>query len=185
MPTLIISLERGIVNIPNKTSTTSVPGFAGTYATIFSGLDDKLNEEQKARVQELVEELDALVPRTDAVVVMNVYRGGCDESQITATENGYLRLGIELLKAPSALHFVDGKDIQLDVNLEGLVSEQSDINFYVFHLDNTLRPDTPADPHAKQPWPDKVIGPACGLVCLLLVYVLAVGVTTIGRWIFK
>ena len=74
------------------------------------------NEDQKARVQELVEEPDGLVPRTGAVVIMNVYEGGCDESRITATETGYLRLGIEMLRAPSALRFVDGRDIQIDVN---------------------------------------------------------------------
>lgn len=145
-----------------------------------------MNEEQKARVQELVKELDALVPRTDAVVVMSVYGGGCDESQITATENGYLRLGIEMLKAPSALRVIDGADIQLDVSLEGLVSEQSDINFHVFHLDDTLKPDTaPIAPQARQPWQDTVIGTACGLVCLLLLYVMIVGLKTIGHWIFR
>ncbi len=145
-----------------------------------------MNDEEKARVQELVEELDALVPHADAVAVMNVYGGGCDEGQITATENGYLRLGIALMKAPSALRFVDGRVIQLDVDLEGLVSERSDINFHLFHLDDTLKPDAaPSAPKAKQPWQDKLIGTACGLLCLLLLYVVAVGFVTIGRWIFR
>ena len=145
-----------------------------------------MNEEQKARVQELVEEIDSLVPRTDAVVVMNVYGGGCDESQITATENGYLRLGIEMLKAPSALHFVDGRNIQLDVNLEGLVSEQSDINFHIFHLDDTLKPDAAlVVPQAKQPWRDKIIGAGCVLFCVLLIYVFGVGFVTIAHWILR
>ena len=143
-------------------------------------------EDQKARIQELVAELDRLVPRTDAVVVMSVYGGGCDESRITATENGYLRLGIEMLKAPSALRFIDGADTQLDVRLEGLVSEQSDINFHMFHLDDTLKPDAaPVVPQAKQPWSDKVVGTACGLLCLLLLYVVAVGFVTIGSWLSK
>ena len=148
--------------------------------------EKKLMEDQKARVQELVEELDNLIPRTDAVVVMNVYGGGCDESQITATETGYLRLGIELLKAPSALRFIDGRDIQLDVNLEGLVSEQSDINFHLFHLDDTLKTDAaPVAPQVRQPWQDQVIGTAACLLCLLLAYVMVIGFVTIGRWIFR
>ena len=143
-------------------------------------------EDQKARVQKLVEEIDALVPRTDAVVVMNVYGGGCDESQITATENGYLRLGIEMLKAPSALRFIDGRDIQLDVNLEGLVSEQSDINFHVFHLDDTLKPDAVSvTPQARQPWQDKVVGAGCVVFCVLLIYVFGVGFITIAHWILR
>lgn len=145
-----------------------------------------MNEDQKARVQKLVEELDTLVPHTDAVVVMDVYGGGCDESQITATENGYLRLGIELLKAPSALRFIDGRDVQLDVNLEGLVSEQSDINFHLFHLDDTLKPDAvPVAIQAKQPWQDQVIGAGCVLSSVLLIYVFGVGFITIAHWIFR
>lgn len=145
-----------------------------------------MNEDQKTRVQELVEELDRLVPRTDAVVVMSVYGGGCDESQITATENGYLRLGIEMLKAPSALRFVDGRDIQLDVNLESLVSEQSDISFHLFHLDDTLNPDAaPAAPQARQPWQDQVIGAGCVLFCVLLIYVFGVGFVIITHWILR
>ena len=145
-----------------------------------------MNEDQKTRVRELVEELDRLVPRTDAVVVMNTYGGGCDESQITATENGYFRLGIEMLKAPSALRFVDGRNIQLDVRLEGLVSEQSDINFHLFHLDDTLKPDVaPAAPYVRQPWQDKVIGAGCVLFCVLLIYVFGVGFVTIAHWILR
>ncbi len=145
-----------------------------------------MNDEDKARIQTLVQELDQLVPRTDAVVVMSVYGGGCDESQITATENGYLRLGIEMLKAPSAPRLGAGEDARIDVNLEALVSEQSDINFHVFHLDNTLKPDAAqVAPQARQPWPDKIVGTACGLVCLLLLYVMAVGFVTIGSWLSK
>lgn len=144
-----------------------------------------MNGEQKVRVQELVEELDRLVPRMDAVVLMNVYGGGCDESQITATETGYFRLGIELLKAPSALHFSDGKDSQLDMSLEGLISEQSDINFHLFHLDNTLTPDAPFVPGPKQPWKQRLAVLAGSLLCLLLLCVFGVGVATIGRWILR
>ena len=138
-----------------------------------------MNEDQKARVQALIKELDRLLPHTDAVVVMNVYGAGCDESQITATENGYLRLGIALMKAPFAPHFIESRGIQLDV------SEQSDINFHLFQLDDTLKPDTPFVALPKPPWTDKVVGTACGFLCLLLLYVVAVGFLTIVQWIFR
>ncbi len=145
-----------------------------------------MNEAQKARVQELVEELDSLVPCTEAHVVMNVYGGGCDEGQITATENGYLRLGIALLQAPFLPPVTEGKAGQLDLTLEGLVSEQSDINFHLFLLDDTLTPDAvPAAPHIKQPWSDKLVGTGCVLSCLLLVYIMAVGFVTIVHWILR
>ena len=102
------------------------------------------DEPEKIRIQALVEELDRLVPRTEAVVLLTQY-GGCDESQITATETGYLRLGIEVLKPAVAPPLADSSG-QLDVDWEYLVSEHPDVFFHTFHLNNSLHPDTPYFP---------------------------------------
>ena len=76
-----------------------------------------MTETDKARIQELAHELDALVPRTDAIVLMNQYGGGCDKSQITATETGYLQMGIDLLKAPLLMGIeADKSAVSLDVD---------------------------------------------------------------------
>ena len=145
-----------------------------------------MNEEQKARVQELVAELDSLVPRTDAVVVLRQYGGGCDESEMISTETGYLRLGIELLKAPLLPSAKDDKEaLTLDVDWEYLIAERSDIGFHLFHLDNTLEPDAAFVPEPKPPWKNRAAELACSLVCLLLMTVFGAGVIAIMQWIFR
>jgi hypothetical protein len=50
-------------------------------------------------IQRLVRRLDQLVERDGAVVKLEVYGGGPDETRITGTKHGYLRLGIEMLTA--------------------------------------------------------------------------------------
>lgn len=144
-----------------------------------------ITETDKARIQELAHELDALVPRTDAIVLMNQYRGGCDESQITATETGYLRMGIELLKASVVPPLANGTSVQLDVDWEYLIAERSDIGFHMFHVDNALEPDAASVPRPHEAWQDRVAGLACGLACLLLVTVFGVGIITVIQWIFR
>ena len=51
------------------------------------------------RVREAIDLLDAEVPRAGARVRLHQYGGGPDEGQIVANETGYLRLGVEFLKA--------------------------------------------------------------------------------------
>ena len=144
-----------------------------------------MDDEDKAQIQALVQELNQIVPRTDAVVLLTQYGGGCDESQITATETGYLRLGIELLKAAVAPPFVDNSGVQIGVDWEYLVSEQSNVNFHMFHLDNSLRPDTPYIVKSRSNWKDRLSLFGSILLTLLLVSALAIGLATMLRWIFR
>ena len=144
-----------------------------------------MNEEQKARAQELIAELDSLVPRTNAVAEMRQYGGGCDESELIATETGYLRLGIELLKAPFLPPLPDAETVQIAVDVEYSTVERSDICFQRFHLDNTLKPDAAYVPDPQQGWKDKLVGAVAGLGCLLLVYMFGVGVVTVLQWLFR
>jgi len=145
-----------------------------------------MSEEQKARVQDLVAELDSLVPRTDAVVVLRQYGGGCDESEMIGTETGYLRLGIELLKAPLLPSAKDDKEaLTLDVDWEYLIAERSDVSFHMFHVDNALEPDATYVPTPRQAWKDKAAGFACGAVCLLLITVFGIGIVTVIQWMLR
>ena len=144
-----------------------------------------MNEEQKTRVRELTAELDSLVPTTNAVVEMRQYGGGCDESELIATETGYLRLGIELLKAPFLPPLPDAEAVQIAVDIEYLTVERSDVGFQRFRLDDTLQPDAAYVPKARQVWKDRIGAAVAGSGCLLLVYVFGVGVVTVLQWIFK
>lgn len=144
-----------------------------------------MNEERKIRVQELTAELDSLVPRTNAVAEMRQYGGGCDESELIATETGCLRLGIELLKAPFPSPLPDAETVQIDVDIKYLTVERSDVCFQRFRLDDTLKPDAASVPKPRQGWKDKAIGSACVFACLLLIYVFGVGIVTVLQWVFR
>lgn len=82
------------------------------------------------RIKSLVSELDEAVPRNDARVLLQVYGGGPDESQIVATATGYLRLGIELMKAGVAPASPDAAaPASVPVDLAYLVQPGSSIHF--------------------------------------------------------
>lgn len=81
-------------------------------------------------IKRLVSELDNAVPKDDARVLLDVYGGGPDESRIIATAPGYLRLGIELMKAGVAPASPDSAaPASVDVDLEYLVHPGSTIHF--------------------------------------------------------
>ncbi|WP_028313241.1 hypothetical protein [Desulfatibacillum aliphaticivorans] len=90
------------------------------------------------KVKDFISSLDESVPKEGAAVRMDQYGGGPDESGIRANQAGYLRLGIEFLKAAyaePAYRDKGGDDVDreyLDVDLEYLVSLESDVNFDSF-----------------------------------------------------
>lgn len=53
---------------------------------------------ESEKIKRLLAELDGLVPKDGAAVLLKQYGGGPDESQIVANEQGYLRFGIEIAK---------------------------------------------------------------------------------------
>ena len=54
------------------------------------------------KIKAIIKQLDDEVPREGAKVILEQYGGGPDESQIVANQKGYLRLGVEFLKAAFA-----------------------------------------------------------------------------------
>jgi len=85
-----------------------------------------VHEREKASAESLVTELDDLVPRDGACVTLRQYGGGPDESRITANQRGYLRLGIEFLKAAFA---PTNKENSLKADIGYLLTEDSDVGF--------------------------------------------------------
>ncbi|HEX6963746.1 MAG TPA: hypothetical protein VF175_17900 [Lacipirellula sp.] len=61
----------------------------------------------RAHIEPIVAALDQTVPKEGARMFIRQYGGGPDECVVVANEAGYLRLGIELLKAalaPTGFH---------------------------------------------------------------------------------
>ena len=82
-------------------------------------------------VQQAIALIDREVPRAGARVLLRQYGGGPDEGQFVANESGFLRFGIEFLKSALAEPREGGA---VDVDLEYLVSSDSDIGFDDFQL---------------------------------------------------
>ena len=83
----------------------------------------------KTRVEEAIAALDREVSREGARVKLSQYGGGPDEGQIIANEAGFLRLGVELLKAAFAPSSAGGHPFMVEADIQYLVTEDSDINF--------------------------------------------------------
>ena len=82
---------------------------------------------------DIANKLDAGVSKENAAVRFYQYVGDGEEGSVTATRAGYLRLGIEFLKAGSAPPKAD-KDDLIDVELQYLIDDNSSITFSTFEM---------------------------------------------------
>jgi len=132
-------------------------------------------ENNAIAAEELVSKLDALVPRDGARVSLAQYGGGPDESRVIANQRGYLRLGIEFLKAAFAPH---EKQHLVKADIRYLLTEDSDVSFDWFERREDLPKRT-----AEEGKRVSVVGTIFGFTVLALVASCAlVGLITIVRW---
>ena len=80
------------------------------------------------RIQDAIRFLDAEVPRQHAKVKLEQYGGGPDESRMIANKLGFLRFGIEFLKAAHARPSDQQSNI-VDIELDYLLTTDSSISF--------------------------------------------------------
>jgi hypothetical protein len=128
-------------------------------------------------IRRLVAELDAAVSREGAFVHLTQYGGGPDESSIIANQAGYLRLGVELMKAGLAPPDTDAPAVKLD--LEGLLTPHSDLQFDWCER----RVEPPAYKGQLSPAANRIISAGCFLFFLLSVALAIVGLSTVIRWL--
>ncbi len=99
-------------------------------------------------LKRLIEELDESVSKENAKVRLSQYG---DEACVVATQNGYLRFGIELLKGgitPTST----GTPEMIDVDLHYLLDDGSTIYFDTFERVQKL-----SDENFKESWTDKLV----------------------------
>jgi len=128
------------------------------------------------QIQEAIDLLDSSIPREGARVKLHQYGGGPDEGQVIANEAGFLRLGIEFLKAAFAAPDSRGEPNAVNVDIDYLVTEDSSINFDWFE-----RQDLPS---AEPTSPGSRIVPVligCSFIVAALLAV--VGFITVVRWL--
>ncbi len=109
----------------NCTGTINEKGYCNVCGKSSSEIIKLRNEESKLR--QIIENLDQSVSKEGAFVRITNYGGGVSENRIIANRNGYLRLGIEFLKAAFAeKHYLQEKfPNMIDVDLDYLLKHSS------------------------------------------------------------
>lgn len=123
------------------------------------------------RIRQLIDELDRIVKKDGARIILNQYGGGPDESEIKGNTNGYLRFGIELMKCA----FVEPEDKTnpnaIKVDFRGLVSERSNIEFDYFYRYNEL---------VEEAFPTVTLGSRIFMYVVIGIALMALGFMLIG-----
>lgn len=85
----------------------------------------------------IVNRLDQDISRNNAKVTIQKYGGDLTEAFVVGTPNGYLRLGVEFLKAGLVPHASLEKS-EIDVDVEYLIDDDSDVQFDYFERKDQL-----------------------------------------------
>ena len=124
-------------------------------------------------IQRIVDELDRGILKENARVSLQRYGGDLDEAFIVATERGYLRMGVEFLKAGLTPYLHTEKSRgkrpnEINVDLEYLITEDSDVQFDYFERTENIKIET-----YQKSWMDKLIPIAVlGVIILILGFAL-------------
>ena len=130
----------------------------------------------RERISAIVTELEQLVPTENASVLFSQYGGGPDETKVVATEEGYLRLGLEFMKAASAPPLKKSEPTAIAVNLASLVSQESSVSFNWFERVERL------DQQLKLSRPSAILRWGLAIAGGLLIAMALVGLITTIRW---
>jgi hypothetical protein len=125
----------------------------------------------------LVNRLDALIPRNNANLKLEQYGGGPDESRIIGTQNGYLRLGIEFMRAAIAPKTEPKERDFIEVDLGYLISEDSDVGF-----DSFERVENFSVPSRQVSIRDRIIPIVMIALFIGFCFCAVVGIATIIGW---
>ena len=133
---------------------------------------------ETSELNAIVTRLDQDISRNNAKVTIQKYGGDLDESFVLGTANGYLRLGVEFLKAGLS-PYASPERAAIDVDVEYLIHDDSDVHFDYFERREDLTVKI-----YKGSFVDKLI-PLVLLAIVVLVLVLAiVGLRTVFRALF-
>lgn len=132
-------------------------------------------------IREVIAGLDGAVPRDGARVSLVQYGGGPDESQIIANQDGYLRLGIECMKAAFSAKGASDSNTPnaIVLDLGYLLTSDSTIHFdWCERREPESNPDRPGS-IGDRLVPALLLGFVTGFLGLTLI-----GLVTVLRWLF-
>lgn len=138
-----------------------------------------MNSPDIEQIKKSVAELDAAAPRAGARVQLSQYGGGPDECKMVANQRGYLRLGIELLRAALAPPSPQTQE-RIQVDLRYLLTDDSTVRFDWFERREELAADTRAERKSSRLVPVILV---LGLVAILTLAMIGLG--TVIVWMTR
>lgn len=156
-------------------------------------------------IERLIRELDTIIPREGAHVRLEQLDGGPEESVVSANREGYLRLGVEFLKAGIApepestvveeapLAEPESSDATengeeavprerlspVNVDLDYLITGDSLVKFTVFRRGNLLVSETPE----RRIPVDRLLTVGCLIVASIAAFFAVIGFSEVITWI--
>jgi len=130
-------------------------------------------------IKQIVDELDRSVPKENAKVSLQKYGGDVNEAFVVATEHGYLRLGIEFLKAGFAPYVPPEKTMgkrpyAIEVEIDYLITEDSDVRFDYFERNEDVKVKTYEESFVDKLIPVGILGVMLSILALALVGLVAI-----------
>jgi hypothetical protein len=134
------------------------------------------------RIRALVKQLDDAVPREgDVVVDANPDDEGC--TVVKANRTGYLRLGIELLKAADAPLRSEVRSEMLELDLSYLTGLEGRCYSFERHQDVRARRASKSDSGGTEEGPARGACLVLALVAVFMIVSLLVGAIAVLRWL--
>ncbi len=144
-----------------------------------------MTEEQHKWLLLTVRDLDAVIPNPEAAVQMMF-----DEESytFTATQQGYLRLGVEMMKAATLTSGEKEEDgvLRLDWDLGRLMAPDNEVELGRFLMVDAIEPlpePVFVAPAAPNPWRTRLAAVTAFLFSAMIVLALIVGAATIASFL--
>ncbi len=130
-------------------------------------------------IKRIVSDLDKAISKENAKVSLQKYGGDLTEAFIVATEHGYLRLGVEFLKAGFAPYVSTQKTLgkrpyAIDVELDYLITEDSDVHFDYFERTEDVIIKTYQESWVDRAIPVVILGAIVSILALAVVGLVAI-----------
>lgn len=133
----------------------------------------------RKRIDEILVELDHLIPVGNSEVLIEQFGGGNEELRIVGTETGYLRFRLEFMRAAFARHTSDGNfpNAIVGVDIDSVLSKESSVSFDCIERIEKL------DQRFKNSRANSFFGYVVVLILGLLFVMTVVGFITTLRWV--
>jgi hypothetical protein len=130
-------------------------------------------------IQQIITQLDDSVPKDGARLLINIEDTETNECELIGNRNGYLRAGLEFLRAATVP--LEPNAFITSIEFNYLVPSRG---FLVKRLSRQQDPEAALPPLKRHTWKDKAAGIGCLTVATFLFICTLIGIEQIGVWIF-